>query len=150
MSNFKGHIIGGVAAGIGISAANFYFKNPLQISSEFYPVLFGSTLFGAMFPDTDIGSTSRKYIYFIFLLAAGYFFIEKQYYHCGIIGLFAILPAISSHRGWTHSKLAMIGIPAAVVSFLVMFNVPFNLLYACYLYCVSGYASHLFLDRKLF
>lgn len=150
MANFKGHIVGGFVAGVGTSVANSYFLNPLNLPQEYYPIFVGISLLGAMFPDTDIASKSRKYIYFIFLLLAGYFFFEKQYLYCGIIGIFSILPAISKHRGWTHSKLAMIGIPLLFSLILLFFSFPVFLFQGFFVYCLVGYASHLLLDGKLF
>ncbi|MDE0481145.1 MAG: metal-dependent hydrolase [Candidatus Poribacteria bacterium] len=132
-------------------------------------------LFG-LWPDVDIKSKSQQIFYTVlFLLNASLILSLKRYLEAALLGLFAMLPILSRHRGWTHSKISMILLPGV---FLV---IPIYVAYpnwgtgwkelpelldslvtweglpdilrsglAFYLAGLIGYASHLYLDGILF
>ena len=143
---------------------------PLKIIGCFVvAVLFG------LWPDVDIKSKSQKIFYSV-LFAVNLILILflQKYLESALLGLFAMLPIMSKHRGWTHARITMILLPsvfllipiysahsewAADGNLVDIFNalagwdgltdalrsgVPF------YVASFIGYASHLHLDGILF
>ncbi|MCB1158744.1 MAG: metal-dependent hydrolase, partial [Leptospiraceae bacterium] len=125
-----------------------------------FPIFIGLCLFGALWPDTDVGSTSRIIIYVLFfIIDVLLIFVFKYYLEAALFGLFTMLPAVSKHRGWTHSKFwtFIVGLPLLAPSFvageflidvhiyeyrnLIYFGVPY------YFSFLFGVASHLILDE---
>jgi membrane-bound metal-dependent hydrolase YbcI (DUF457 family) len=76
--------------------------------------------------------------------------IKGLYVWAAWFGLFSMLPAVGSHRGWTHTWWAMLVVPLPIVAIpffmqaqgLAQHFAPF---YAAF---VLGYFSHLILDGK--
>ena len=109
-----------------------------------------AVLFG-LWPDVDTNSKGQN-IFFglafaadILLIASGR--IEAAAY----LGLLAMTPIIGKHRGWTHSKLAMVLVPLPIVIVPYLYRpsvlTPALLLYGA---AVVGYFSHLLLDGLIF
>lgn len=154
MANYKGHIVGGLAAS-GLYAAVLVFT-PIQRFAETANLLHSwqalaavfviGTLFG-LFPDIDTNSKAQD-IFFgivfpldILLLATGN--IQAAAY----LGLIAMLPIIGHHRGWTHAKWAMFVVPLPILLIPYLYNhaiLPISAMY--YGAAVAGYFSHLLLD----
>jgi len=82
-------------------------RAPLQIIGCFaVAVLFG------LWPDVDIKSKSQKIFYrVLFLLNVVLIVFFQKYLESALLGLFAMLPIMSKHRGWTHAKITMILLP---------------------------------------
>ena len=143
---------------------------PLKIIGCFaVAVLFG------LWPDVDIKSKSQKIFYSV-LFAVNLVLIVflQKYLESALLGLFAMLPIMSKHRGWTHARITMILLPSVFLLIPIysahsewgtegnpvdLFNaltewdgltdalrsgVPF------YVASFIGYASHLHLDGILF
>jgi membrane-bound metal-dependent hydrolase YbcI (DUF457 family) len=58
-----------------------------------------------------------------------------------------MLPIITHHRGWTHSKWAMFAVPLPILLVPYLYSetmLPISIVY--YGAAVVGYFSHLFLD----
>ena len=132
-------------------------------------------LFG-LFPDVDIKSKSQKIFYsLLFIFNLSLILLFKRYLEAAILGLFAILPILSKHRGWTHSRITMFLLPGMflVIPIYVEYSgygvgwkelpdilnslvehenldVTFRSGLAFYTAGLIGYASHLFLDGILF
>lgn len=132
-------------------------------------------LFG-LFPDVDIKSKSQKIFYsLLFVLNLSLILLFQRYLEAAILGLFAMLPILSKHRGWTHSRITMFLLPGLflVIPLYVEYSgngvgwkeLPelFHSLVendnldetfrgglAFYSAGLIGYASHLFLDGILF
>ncbi len=132
-------------------------------------------LFG-LWPDVDIKSRSQKIFYTVlFMLNASLILILQRYLEAALLGLFAMLPILSRHRGWTHSKITMILLPSLFLVIPIYVAYPnwgvgwkelpdlFDSLvtweglpdilrsgFAFYLAGLIGYASHLYLDGILF
>lgn len=166
MSDFKEHVIGGIVAYLAfflvILIAIFLPESALvwkpdSSSSIWLPrsgwgiaSCFLIALLSALWPDVDIQSHSRKIFYRIFLILDVYLILVKEYQIAAFLGLFAILPMIGKHRGWTHSKITMLLLPSPFLTFPMLargevtwVGLPF------YAASVLGYASHLALDKKL-
>lgn len=71
-----------------------------------------AVLFG-LWPDVDIKSKSQKIFYTVlFGLNVVLIVFLQKYLESALLGLFAMLPIMSRHRGWTHAKITMILIPS--------------------------------------
>ena len=135
---------------------------------------FLTAMLAGLWPDVDIKSKGQKIFYRIFivlniiLMYLGFYRGERQYINISaILGLFAMMPLIGKHRGWTHSWITMFLLPGifllvpmcnlnldnlklnnfndiAQPDYTQLSGLPF------YIAAVLGYASHLYLDGILF
>lgn len=154
MANYRGHIAGGVAAGAVFASVLLFV--PITYFAEAAGVLQGweaiaavfvlSVLFG-LFPDVDTNSKAQDiflgtaFIVDVILVATGR--IQAAAY----LGLIAMLPIITHHRGWTHKKWAMFVVPLPILLVPYLYNqaiLPASIVY--YGAAVAGYFSHLLLD----
>ena len=70
-----------------------------------------AVLFG-LWPDVDIKSKSQKIFYTVlFVLNVVLIVFLQKYLESALLGLFAMLPIMSKHRGWTHAKITMLLLP---------------------------------------
>jgi flagellar biosynthesis protein FliQ len=144
--------------------------NPLKVVGCFaIAVLFG------LWPDVDIKSKSQKIFYtLLFVLNVVLIVFWRKYLESALLGLFAMLPILSKHRGWTHARVTMVLLPGLFLlvpiyaahpewysggTFLDAFNALLEweelsviILTGLPFYVASfiGYASHLYLDGILF
>ncbi len=190
MSMFREHWLGGLTAYsaffivsliVTVSISIFYGSpfdwNP-TISMDPLGILacFTIALLFGLFPDVDIKSKSQKIFYsLLFVLNLSLILFFQRYLEAAILGLFAMLPILSKHRGWTHSRITMILLPGL---FLVIplyseysnygvglkelpelfdslveyenLDETFRSWLAFYVAGLIGYASHLYLDGILF
>lgn len=154
MANYKGHIAGGL--GIGALYAGLLLWAPVTYFAEAAGLLQGwealaavfvlAMLFG-LFPDVDTNSKAQDiflgtaFLVDVILIATGH--IQAAAY----LGLIAMLPIITHHRGWTHTKWAMLAVPLPILLVPYLYNkaiLPISLVY--YGAAVAGYFSHLLLD----
>jgi membrane-bound metal-dependent hydrolase YbcI (DUF457 family) len=154
MANWKGHVVGGVLLGgsyaIGVSFAPIeHFAEMaglLQNWQALAGVLVVSVLF-ALFPDIDTNSKGQN-IFFGLALVTDILLIYNGYIQAAAyLGLIAMLPVVGKHRGWTHSKLAMVLVPLPIVVVPYLHNdsiLPISLIF--YGAAVAGYFSHLLFD----
>lgn len=154
MANYRGHIGGAVVvcAAYVVAATlipiewsaktGFILSNWQMVAALFIVAI----LFG-LWPDIDTNSKAQD-IFFgvafvtdIVLIAVGR--LEAAAY----LGLLAMTPIVSKHRGWTHSKIAMILVPLPILIVPYLYQQE-NLIAAGFLYgaAVAGYFSHLLLD----
>ena len=145
--------------------------DPLRILGCFAIAL----LFG-LWPDVDIKSKSQQIFYTVlFVLNASLILFWQRYLEAALLGLFAMLPILSRHRGWTHSKITMILLPSLFLvipiyveypnwatgweelpdlfdSLVTWKNLPVTLRSGLAFYVAGfiGYATHLYLDGILF
>jgi hypothetical protein len=186
MGLFKEHFTGGI-----ISYSVFYFlalsvslslKFGLQwevnkipiISLDFWmaALCFFIATLSSLWPDVDTKSTTQKIFYRIFLILdivliyKGITDSRRYLLISALLGVFAMLPLIGKHRGWTHSHITMFLLPG-IFLLPAMYDIDlqsFNLSsfdYAhldytdwsglpLYLASFIGYATHLYLDGILF
>lgn len=155
MSSYRGHLFGGVLFFIPFAFALAYLFDFQRISVwEFslqVAILFGITLMFALFPDVDIKSKGQMLFYRIFLALDLLLIFSDHLRESAYLGLFAMLPIISKHRGWTHSVWAVIFIPLPFL-LLPMFYTQTRTLIGLpyYLAAVVGYLSHRFMDGMSF
>lgn len=159
MSNYMGHIAGGAVAGTIYTAGvlgiinEHIALNSYGVNSDWtFPAILVilAILFG-LWPDIDTNSKGQD-IFF-----AGMFFINvyllatESYRLAAFLGLLAMLPIVGKHRGWTHSRPAMLLVPLPILllPYLLEPTRPWlGLPY--YGAAVVGIASHLLLDGVLF
>jgi membrane-bound metal-dependent hydrolase YbcI (DUF457 family) len=154
MANYKGHVVGGIALGGAYAAALSYV--PVERFAEaagllhdwqaLAAVLVLSVLF-ALFPDIDTNSKGQN-IFFGLALGVDVLLIwSGNIEAAAYLGLVAMLPVVGKHRGWTHSKLAMVLVPLPILVVPYLYNqnvLPISIIY--YGAAVAGYFSHLLLD----
>jgi len=111
--------------------------------------LFAVALAMALWPDVDITSKFQKFFYRILIAVDVGLLLGKRYQEAAVLGLLAMVPIVSRHRGWTHTLWAAVLVPAPL-ALLPMYldgevtwvGLPY------YLAGLIGYVSHLVLDRK--
>lgn len=155
MANYRGHVAGATSfAVVYLLIISFVFAVDIlptdrEIFSGYaFPVaLVGITVLFGLFPDIDINSHSQNLFYTLFFLADTGLIITGNYIEASYLGLVAMLPIVAKHRGWTHSKLAMIVVPLPLLVLPGLDNpdspwvgLPY------YGAALMGYASHLFFD----
>ena len=113
-----------------------------------YLIIFGLLYLAALFPDTDINSKGQDIFYTFFVAVDLYLIFTGKWKEAAILGLVAMFPVVSHHRGWTHSLLAAIILPLPLV-FPEFLHVPTILTgWLMYSAVVTGYLSHILLDRS--
>jgi membrane-bound metal-dependent hydrolase YbcI (DUF457 family) len=128
MSGWKGHVTGAIILNTAYVGAvklvpHTKILDRPDLSLQDWQLLVGlfviAVLFG-LFPDVDTNSN---------------------------LGLLAMTPIIGKHRGWTHSKPAMLLVPAPILVIPYLHNHHvWTLGLLIYGAAVTGYFSHLLLD----
>jgi len=154
MANYKGHIVGGVLAGGVLTLALTHV--PVEQLAESAGVLqdqqalvaiFVLAILFALFPDIDTNSKGQDIFYGLALVMDILLIINGNIEAAAFLGLIAMAPIVGKHRGWTHSKLAMVLVPAPIILVPYLYD-PATLPIVAVYYgaCVAGYFSHLLLD----
>ncbi len=162
MSGFKGHIIGAVIVDILVISLLFFISKYLQqhfhwsLFSVLFPnywnlaILILISIMFSLFPDIDTNSVGQHFFYFIFLALDIFLFLIKSYKWAAILGIFAMLPALSKHRGFTHSKIFAVIICSPLLLLPMYVEGNFTLSGCPYFSpALIGYLSHLLFDGKL-
>ena len=156
MSGYKGHLAGAVvffglyfAGLVFVFAVDQAYRQFTEIELVAYPfVLFGLSLMFGLWPDVDTNSKGQNIFYALFFAIDVVLIVTRRFEEAAYLGLFAILPVIGKHRGWTHTYWAMLLIPSPLLVLpAVLFPeaAPFSGL-PFYGAAVVGYFSHLFMD----
>jgi len=156
MAGYKGHLAGATLFGLGyvvvlgyaftVDAAYEQFSSLERVG---YPLaLFVLALLFGLWPDVDINSKGQRVFYSIFLVADLFLIATERFRAAAYLGLVAILPVLSRHRGWTHTWWAMLLVPSPLV-ILPYLHMPERPLIGLPFYgaAVVGYLSHLVMDR---
>ena len=131
MSMFREHWIGGLVAytsffaiSLGIALIGiFVFRQPTDwnptVSLEPLKIAacFVIAVLSGLWPDVDTKSKSQQIFYRIFIIFNVVLIYIGHYSISAFFGLFAMLPLIGNHRGWTHSKLTMLLLPTVFSDF---------------------------------
>lgn len=154
MANYKGHIAGGLAAGVVFASVLMY--APITYFAEVAGVLHGweaiaavfvlSMLFG-LFPDVDTNSKAQDIFLGTAFIVDVALVVTGRIQAAAYLGLVAMLPIVTHHRGWTHTKWAMLVVPLPILLVPYFYNnaiLPASIVY--YGAAVAGYFSHLLLD----
>lgn len=158
MAGYKGHIAGAVAlntvyiGALEVLSSSVIVQNDGLLSG--WQMIVGlyviSILFG-LWPDVDTNSKGQNIFFGVAFVADILLIISGRLEAAAYLGLLAMTPIIGKHRGWTHSKLAMILIPLPIVIIAYLYR-PSALVPALIIYgtAVIGYFSHLLLDGLIF
>lgn len=158
MANWKGHVAGGVLLGGAYAAALSF--TPIQYYAEhaqllhdwqaLAAVLVLSVLF-ALFPDVDTNSKGQNIFYGLALAVDILLIWSGNIQAAAYLGLVAMLPVVGKHRGWTHSKLAMLVVPLPILVIPYLYNDRALAIAGLYYgAAVVGYFSHLLFDGLIF
>jgi len=154
MANWRGHIIGGlvfttVYAGAMTFVPVEYFAESARLLTDWQAmaaVFVIGILFG-LFPDVDTNSKAQD-IFFGFAFVIDILLIWSRHIQAAAyLGLIAMLPIVTHHRGWTHAKWAMFAVPLPILVVPWLYDtamLPISIVF--YGAAVSGYFSHLALD----
>jgi len=158
MANYKGHIAGGVLAGAAYMAVLLFV--PLAYFAEAAGILQGwqsvaavfvlAVLFG-LFPDVDTNSKAQDIFLGLAFVTDVILITTGEIQAAAYLGLIAMLPIITHHRGWTHAKWAMFVVPLPILLVPWLYNqamLPVSVVY--YGAAVAGYFSHLLFDGLIF
>lgn len=154
MANYKGHIAGAVvlAGAYAISISNVPVEqlaeaaDLLQGVQSLAAVFIVAILFG-LFPDIDTNSKGQNIFYGMAFFVDILLIFNGNIQAAAYLGLIAMTPILGKHRGWTHSKAAVVLIPLPILVVPYLYSsavLPSALIY--YGAAVVGYFSHLLLD----
>ncbi len=147
MAQGTDHIVGGVAVWL-VSA--YLLRS--YISS--FPILFVLLLCavgGSLFPDIDVKSKGQKLFYAIMAPAYIYLFVQRQYALCFLVGLCALLPILTTHRGLFHRLWFLLAFASLWgLAIARMFPHYTDLVSFGTIFFILGCLSHLLLDFGLF
>jgi len=155
MSGYKGHIAGALAINTAYVAAVKFLPGTKilerpDVSLQDWQLLIGlyvvAVLFG-LFPDVDTNSIGQNIFFGLAFIAEIVLIATGKFEPAAYLGLLAMTPIVGKHRGWTHSKLAMVLVPLPIVIIPYLHNrhvATVGLL--IYGAAVAGYFSHLLLD----
>jgi len=159
--NFKGHLTAGIVTGFAVSGLASLFS-PVTPWAIFQLTTI-ATLF-ALFPDLDTSSIPQRWFYRCVFVLLVILSIQGKYQLAALFAIVALMPILSTHRGWTHSPLA-----ACLSPFVFAFFYEYLLTKPAHVYAVSldkifshvsnhiwyviacmlGWLSHLLLDSRL-
>ncbi|MBF0480082.1 MAG: metal-dependent hydrolase [Desulfovibrionaceae bacterium] len=148
MPGYKAHIGAGIvfyalAAGLGAWLVEYRAAPPQAVLMGVLAIL------GALFPDVDTSSKGRHLYYGALAVVDAVLLLKGQYKWAAVIGFCGLLPALGPHRGWTHSWWAMLLVPLPVIILPEMFyGLTWKMTFPYYAAFVSGYLSHLVLDKN--
>jgi hypothetical protein len=155
MSGWKGHIAGAVVLNTAyVASVRFLPDTTLlqrwDLSLQDWQLLIGlyviAVLFG-LFPDVDTNSMGQNIFFGVAFIAEIVLIVTGKFEPAAYLGLLAMTPIIGKHRGWTHSKLAMVLVPSPILFIPYLHNRHvWTLGVVIYGAAVVGYFSHLLLD----
>ncbi len=158
MANYKGHITGGVLLGSAYIAALNFMPGDLLVKTDgilsnwqFVSALIVVSILFGLWPDVDTNSKGQDIFFSIAFVADVLLITNGRIEAAAYLGLLGMTPILGKHRGWTHSKIAMLLIPLPIV--LVPYANKSTILPTALLVygaAVSGYFSHLLFDGLIF
>lgn len=158
MARFIGHVIGGLAVVTAYTAAVSFapveqFAEAAKLLYDWQVLLaiFVIGLLFAIFPDVDTNSKAQDFFYGIIFIIDVLLIFSSSMQAAAYLGLVALLPIISHHRGWTHSLWAAVLLPLPILIIPYLYNQSLLLVSVIfYGAALSGYLSHLFFDKRFF
>lgn len=154
MASYKGHIVGGAAFAGAYTVAMLL--APVEQLAEYahllydWQAIFAVFIIGmlfSLFPDVDTNSKAQDIFFWIVFPLDALLIWQGYLQAAAYLGLIAMLPIVTHHRGWTHSKWAMFAIPLPIVLIPYLYNekvLAISVIY--YGAAVVGYFSHLLFD----
>lgn len=157
MAGWKGHIAGGVGAGMVLAtAASISSVEQLAESQRLVQdwqalsaIMVVCILF-ALFPDVDTNSKAQDIFFSLAFVVDFLLIINGNIEAAAYLGMIAMLPILGHHRGWTHQMWAMMVAPLPILIVPYLYRqelITVAILY--YAAAVAGYFSHLLLDGRI-
>ncbi|MBN2053595.1 metal-dependent hydrolase [bacterium] len=158
MAGYRGHVAGAIVAAVAVAGilsmlSPLFGDNGLELTApnlKNASFLLVVCILGGLWPDVDTTSKGQKLFYILFFGADTVLIFSQHYLAAALLGYFAMLPIISHHRGWIHTKTAAVVLclpimvaPILLEETLTLAGVPF------FFAALTGYLSHLALDGKL-
>jgi membrane-bound metal-dependent hydrolase YbcI (DUF457 family) len=154
MSGYRGHIAGAIVVNaVYVGAIEVLPTSVLDHSGimlqdwQLFIGLFVIAVLFGLWPDVDTNSIGQNIFFGIAFIAEIILIATGKFEPAAYLGLLAMTPIVGKHRGWTHSKLAMVLVPLPIVLIPYLHSqhvLPQSLL--IYGAAVAGYFSHLLLD----
>lgn len=146
MSNFKGHLVGGLVAYISA----IFLLSLGHIALVHHVQWLVATLAGALFPDIDIRSKGQRlFLQILALLLIGCLFLQA-YIPVIFILICGLLPLVVRHRGLFHDIGFIIALTGLVSLFFVMILPErSSTVLSTAFFFLLGTFSHLVLDKGL-
>ena len=164
MSLYRNHAVTGVSVYGAFYLVAFVAVAVLKLKFNYslpYPIIttdlasllacFFIAFFSSIFPDVDTKSRAQILFYRLIFLVEVALMLRRKFETAAILGLFAITPLLGGHRGWTHSRMAMLFVPSLFILIpsligggFILEGLPFSI--ASFI----GYVSHLYRDGRLF
>ena len=150
MASYKAHIAGGVVVYALLVTGMIHLLSWRLMWKEGL-LLLSVMIVAALFPDVDTNSKARKWFYGTLLFIDAALIFNRHYRWAALLGLFALIPVVSKHRGWTHSLWAMFLVPLPIlIAPYFLFEASPRLFLPYYVGALLGYSSHLVIDRIFF
>lgn len=158
MANYKGHVTGGLLlntaylAAVKLAPGDILAKTGGILSNwQFVVGLYVIAVLFGLWPDVDTNSKGQNIFFGLAFAADVLLILGGRLEAAAYLGLLAMTPIVGEHRGWTHTKWAMllVPLPLALVPYLNMSQllIPMLLVYGA---AVAGYFSHLLFDGLIF
>lgn len=154
MANYRGHLAGGLAlttvyAAVVMSAPLEQMAEYAHLLNDWQPLaaVFVIGMLFALFPDVDTNSKAQDIFFFIAFPVQALLIWNHYFQAAAYLGLIAMLPIVTHHRGWTHARWAMVVVPLPIIIVPYLANdkvLGISLVY--YGAAMVGYFSHLLLD----
>ena len=154
MSGYKGHIAGATAvctvyvAGIQLWPGDLLNDMRGVLSSwQSIAALFVVTILFGLWPDVDTNSKGQDLYIGIAFISDIILILSGRMEAAAYLGLISMTPIVGKHRGWTHSRIAMMLVPIPLLIIPWLYR-PEMLKVGILFYgaAVAGYFSHLLLD----
>lgn len=149
MSSFHGHLVSTlvmvVALGVLLGGRLSGIDRGLLAKAVLTAVIFG------VLPDIDTKSIPARVVYSVIAGAAVVLLLFGRTWEAVVCLLLAMVPVIVKHRGFFHSRVAMLLVPGVVFAVPLVLGMRVTEMHV-YLYAsgVAGYATHLLVDGVLF
>lgn len=154
MANYRGHLGGAVVVCSGyvlavtLAPVEWATKTGYLLANwQLVAALFVVAMLFGLWPDIDTNSKAQDIFFAMAFVCDIALLLAGRLEAAAYLGLLAMTPIVGKHRGWTHSKIAMLVVPSPILLFPYLYEpnylVPGILFYGA---AVSGYFSHLLLD----
>lgn len=154
MAGWHGHVAGGIVLGsvyegvLKIAVPDTFARtNGILTQWQLFVGLLVIAVLFALWPDVDTNSKGQNIFFGLAFAVDILLILSGRTEAAAYLGLLAMTPIVGHHRGWTHSKWAMVLVPLPIV--LVPYAYKPALLHLGVLFygvAVAGYFSHLLLD----
>lgn len=157
MPGYKGHIAGAVVVNTVFVGAVQAVKPEIIADTanlltewQFLAGLFVIAILFGLWPDIDTNSKGQDIFFSIGFVADILLIATGRIEAAAFLGLLAMTPILGKHRGWTHSKIAMVLVPVPIIAVPYLYR-PELLHISLLLYgaAFAGYFSHLLFDGKI-